>query len=323
MKKLLLGSIVLSLCFPILSANALRRKSSAPPCPGAVAAGTEVANHCVGITVVCPTIAIEGADISAKCAGASGITTLCPRYSENPPPGCTHISQRPDKKQYKKPYPLLGRIDGSMDLLGGIDGSIDPVAKPNHPDPTLNLIGPVDPLPDDGRVGGKGGGMGVSPEYCSINNGAKRCTSCSSSDSYSPQYPENTGSHAKEKKEQCTNCSITTERLVPRIGCEGNDDCILVRGDCCGGCSQIAINKSQKSKYSSLLNNACNPPLKEGELKGFCACSNSHSGLIDKAVCRETNWKIPSSIATCQVRAYPNYRTLPYDKGETTSSSVQ
>ena len=281
--------------------------------PGAVKAGTEIAQHCVGVTVVCPAIAVEGSQVSARCAGASGITTLCPRYSENPPPGCTHISQRPDEQYLEQPHPISP--PGSTD---GMSGSTDRVAQPDYPDPTLDLIGPIDPLPDDGRVGGKGAGMGVSAEYCSINKGAKRCTSCSNSNSYSPHYPENTGNHAKEKKKQCTSCSITTERLVPRIGCEGNDDCVLVRGDCCdGSCKPIAVNKSQKSKYASLLNNACNPPLKEGDQKGFCSCGNSRPYRYI-AVCRETTWKIPSSIATCQIRAYLNYRTLPYDREGTT-----
>ena len=297
MKKIIISLTIFSLFFPILSANALMKKRKhTPPCPDTVKEGIEIAQHCVGVTVVCPAIAVEGSQVSARCAGASGITTLCPLYSDNPPAGCTHISQRPDEQYVEQPNPIS---PGSTD---GMSGSTDRVAQPDYPDPTLNLIGPIDPLPDDGRVGGKGGGMGLGAEYCSINKGAKSCTSCSNSNSYSPQYPENTGNHAKEKKEQCTTCSITTVRLVPRVGCDSNADCILVRGDCCDGCSQIAINKSQKSKYSSLLNNACNPPLKEGELggKGSCGCGYSHGRPIYKAVCRETNWKIPSSLTTCQ-----------------------
>lgn len=109
MKKLLLGSVILSLCFPILSANALRRRHN-PPCPDAVAQDTEVEKRCQGTTIVCPSIVVEGADVSAKCTGASGLTKVCPLYSNTPPAGCEHISQaiEEETETEKVPYKVVG-----------------------------------------------------------------------------------------------------------------------------------------------------------------------------------------------------------------------
>ena len=111
MKKFIIGSIILSLCIPIFSANALRkRRKHTPPCPDAVAQGAEVEQRCQGTTIVCPSIIVEGADVSARCTGASGLTQVCPLHSDTPPAGCEHISQpiSAETETEAVPYKVVG-----------------------------------------------------------------------------------------------------------------------------------------------------------------------------------------------------------------------
>ena len=168
-----------------------------------------------------------------------------------------------------------------------------------------------------------GGGISlptiITPKLnCHISQGAKRCTTCKTTDDTRPRpifkQTVNNLKGTSNSWTRCETCTETLEPLVPNTRCKSNNECVLVKADCCEGpCKPTAVHNSQVASYNARLKKECNPmyyAVPSGPTKGEVLGGTGGeigigiAGGISACMCGETEGYKPEYSAVCREHIY-------------------
>ena len=180
------------------------------------------------------------------------------------------------------------------------------------------LLASADTINSDTDNGGGGISLPtiITPKLnCHISQGAKICKTCKSTDNIQPIKQSTSINNLQDISSswtQCQSCTQTHEPLVPNTRCKSNDECVLVKADCCGGpCRPTAVHKSQVGSYNARLKKECNPPyvyeekgsgtggISSGSIGGIAG-----GGGISQCMCGSMEGYTPEYAAVCREHIY-------------------